>query len=242
MNIISKRGNLPNHVAIIMDGNGRWAKAKGLKRRLGHQEGAKRIREIILTSKELNITYLTLFAFSTENWNRPKSEISGLMEILSAAVKKEIKDLSKLKVKIKIIGDITRFPKNIQNKLENIVKQTSEYNSLTVTLALGYGSKQELLNATKKIAHEVLNGKLKPGDLTENHLNHYLYDPDLPSVDLLIRTGGEYRISNFLLWQSAYAEFFFSKILWPEFYKEGFYEAIISYQKRERRFGAIHSE
>ena len=229
--------NLPKHLAIIMDGNGRWAKQKGLLRAFGHENGTKSVRNTVETCAKLGIENLTLYAFSTENWNRPKLEVDTLMKLLVHSLKNELKTLQNNNIKLNSIGNIDMLPKSIQKELGEVIEKTKNNSRMTLTLALSYGSREELINAVKKISEKVKNNIISIEALDESIINQHLYTHNLPDVDLLIRTSGEHRISNFLLWQIAYAELFFIDVLWPDFTDENLYEAIISYQKRERRFG-----
>jgi undecaprenyl diphosphate synthase len=229
--------NLPKHLAIIMDGNGRWAKQQGLLRALGHESGTKSVKENITTCAKLGIEYLTLYAFSTENWNRPKLEIETLMKILIRSLKKELKTLQENNIKLNAIGNLEKLPKSAQDELLDVIDKTKANNRMTLTLALSYGSREELINAVRNISDKVKNNIISVESIDDSIINEHLYTQNLPEVDLLIRTSGEHRISNFLLWQIAYAELYFTDILWPDFKEQDLYEAIISYQKRERRFG-----
>ena len=229
--------NLPKHLAIIMDGNGRWAKQKGMLRAFGHENGTKSVKTTVETCAKLGIENLTLYAFSTENWNRPKLEVDTLMKLLINSLKKELDTLVKNNIKLNSIGNIDNLPKSVQKELLEVIEKTKENNRMTLTLALSYGSREEILNAVKKIADKVKNNIISTNSIDESIFNNHLYTQDLPDVDLVIRTSGEHRISNFLLWQIAYAEFYFTDVLWPDFSEDNLYEAIISYQKRERRFG-----
>ncbi len=228
---------LPKHVAIIMDGNGRWAKQKGLLRSIGHENGTKSVRETVEASAELGIENLTLYAFSTENWNRPKLEVQTLMKLLVSSLKKEIKTLQKNNIRLAAIGCLESLPKKAHKELLEVIEKTKDNKRMCLTLALSYGSREELLNTVKEISLKVKNNIISPENIDESVINEHLYTRNLPDVDLLIRTSGEQRISNFLLWQIAYAEFYFTQVLWPDFTKQNLYEAIIEYQKRERRFG-----
>ncbi|QRM89118.1 isoprenyl transferase [Lacinutrix sp. WUR7] len=228
---------LPKHLAIIMDGNGRWAKQKGMLRAFGHENGTKSVRETVEATAELGIENLTLYAFSTENWNRPKLEVQTLMKLLVSALKKEIKTLQKNNIKLSAIGNLSDLPAKAHRELLEVIDKTKTNNRMTLTLALSYGSREEILNTVKKIAIKVKNNIISPENIDESFINEHLYTQNLPDVDLLIRTSGEQRISNFLLWQIAYAELYFTETLWPDFTKQNLYEAIIEYQKRERRFG-----
>ena len=228
---------LPNHIAIIMDGNGRWAKSKGLLRNIGHQNGAKTVKEVVETCAKINVKYLTLYAFSTENWNRPKLEVELLMKLLISSLKKEVKTLQKNNIKLSTIGNLNSLPTKVAKELKDVIEKTKDNNRLTLTLALSYGSREELIKTVKEISLKVKNNLISPENIDKLVINNHLYDHYLPDVDLLIRTSGEQRISNFLLWEIAYAELFFSDILWPDFNKENLFEAILNYQNRERRFG-----
>ncbi|MCM0664756.1 MULTISPECIES: isoprenyl transferase [Flavobacterium] len=229
--------NLPKHLAIIMDGNGRWAKQQGFLRAFGHENGTKSVKEIIKTSAKLGIEYLTLYAFSTENWNRPKLEVQALMKILINSLKKELVTLQENNIRLNAIGNLDKLPKTAQKELLDVMEKTKNNTRLTLTLALSYGSREELVNAIKSISDKVKNNIISIDTIDDSIINEHLYTQNLPDVDLLIRTSGEHRISNFLLWQIAYAELYFTNVLWPDFKDQDLYEAIISYQKRERRFG-----
>ena len=229
--------NLPKHLAIIMDGNGRWAKQKGLLRAFGHENGTKSVRVTVETSAKLGISNLTLFAFSTENWSRPKLEVDLLMELLINSLKNELKTLQENDIRLNSIGNLDLLPKSAQKKLQEVIETTKSNSRMVLTLALSYGSREELINAVKNISNKVKNNIISIDNIDESIINQHLYTRDLPEVDLLIRTSGEHRISNFLLWQIAYSELYFTDVLWPDFKEDDLYEAIISYQKRERRFG-----
>ena len=231
------KDNLPKHLAIIMDGNGRWAKQKGLLRTLGHESGTKSVKSTVETCAKLGIENLTLYAFSTENWNRPKLEVDTLMKLLVRSLKKELKSLQKNNIQLNSIGNLSKLPESILKELNDVIDKTKDNTRMTLTLALSYGSREELLNVVKNIGYKVKNNIISIDTIDESIINQHLYTHNLPDVDLLIRTSGEHRISNFLLWQIAYAELFFTDVLWPDFTDENLYEAIISYQKRERRFG-----
>jgi len=228
---------LPNHIAIIMDGNGRWAKQKGLVRVIGHENGTKSVRETVEASAELGIKNLTLYAFSTENWNRPKLEVQTLMKLLVKSLKKEIKTLQDNNIKLAAIGCLKDLPKKAQQELQDVIDRTKHNTNMTLTLALSYGSREEIVNVIKELSLKVKNNIISHESIDESIINKHLYTQNLPDVDLLIRTSGEQRISNFMLWQIAYAELYFTDILWPDFKKENLHEAIIDYQNRERRFG-----
>ncbi|WP_409417451.1 isoprenyl transferase [Flavobacterium sp. PS2] len=229
--------NLPRHLAIIMDGNGRWAKQQGFLRAFGHENGTKSVKETIESCAKLGIEYLTLYAFSTENWNRPKLEIETLMKILINSLKKELGTLQKNDIKLNAIGNLEKLPQSAQKELLDVIDKTKNNTRLTLTLALSYGSREELVNAVRIISNKVKNNIISIDAIDDSIINEHLYTQNLPDVDLLIRTSGEHRISNFLLWQIAYAELYFTNVLWPDFKEKDLYEAIISYQKRERRFG-----
>lgn len=229
--------NLPKHLAIIMDGNGRWAKQKGLLRALGHENGTKSVRVTVESCAKLGIENLTLYAFSTENWNRPKLEVDTLMKLLINSLKKELKTLTENRIRLHAIGNLDLLPKSAQKELLEVIETTKNNSRMTLTLALSYGSREEIISAVKQISDKVKNNIISIDSIDESIINQHLYTQNLPEVDLLIRTSGEHRISNFLLWQIAYAELYFTPILWPDFKEEDLYEAIISYQKRERRFG-----
>ncbi|HQG57064.1 MAG TPA: isoprenyl transferase [Bacteroidales bacterium] len=228
---------LPLHVAIIMDGNGRWAKQRGLERNIGHQEGVKAVREVIECAAELGMKYLTLYTFSKENWSRPDKEVAALMDLMAQALNNETENLVKNNIRLRVIGDIDRLDTNIRKKLLETVELTSKLDGLNLIVALSYSSRWEIFQAAKKFAEDYFNGKISPTLDDENIFGNYLLTAGIPDPELMIRTSGEMRISNFLLWQMAYTELYFTDILWPDFRKEHFYEAIIDYQKRERRFG-----
>jgi undecaprenyl diphosphate synthase len=229
--------NTPNHVAIIMDGNGRWAKLKGKSRLFGHKNGIKSVQKIVEYATKIEIKNLTLYAFSTENWNRPKKEVKTLMNILINTLRKEINKMVENNVQFKCIGDISQLPYSVIKELEETIKKTSKNDGLVLTLALNYGFKKELIYAIKNLAVKVKKNLISIDNIDEKVINSHLYSGDLPSVDLLIRTSGEQRISNFLLWQVSYAELFFSEVFWPDFDENHFEKAIKNYIKRERRFG-----
>ncbi len=233
--ITSKR--LPKHIAIIMDGNGRWAKQKNKPRAFGHKNGVKSVRDVIEGCAEIGVEYLTLYAFSTENWNRPKLEVRTLMSLLVNSLKKELKTLQDNNIKLSMIGDLSMMPSRAQKELQDVMEKTKNNTRLTLTLALSYGSRDEIVNVIKKISEKVVKNELQIEEISENIINNHLYTFSLPDVDLMIRTSGEQRISNFLLWQSAYAELYFSKVLWPDFRRDHLFEAVRNYQNRERRFG-----
>ena len=228
---------LPKHLAIIMDGNGRWAKQQGLLRALGHENGTKSVRVVVEACAELNISFLTLYAFSTENWNRPKREVELLMKLLVSSLKKEIKTLQDNEIKLTAIGNLDTLPKKVYKELLEVIDKTKDNTNMTLTLALSYGSREELVKTVKEISLKVKNNLISRDAIDESVINNHLYTRNLPDVDLLIRTSGEQRISNFLLWQLAYAELYFTDTLWPDFTKTHLIEALLNYQNRERRFG-----
>jgi len=228
---------LPQHIAIIMDGNGRWAKKKGFYRVIGHENGTKAVRQITEACAEINVPYLTLYAFSTENWNRPKMEVEMLMKLLVNSLKKEIETLQKNDIRLNAIGNLKALPKKAQEELQFVIDKTAANSRMTLTLALSYGSREEITKTIQQISLKVKNNLFSPSEIDEALINRHLYTGDLPDVDLLIRTSGEQRISNFLLWQIAYAELYFTDTLWPDYTKDHLFEAILNYQNRERRFG-----
>jgi len=228
---------LPNHIAIIMDGNGRWAKKRGLARAFGHENGAKAVRQVVEGCAELGVKNLTLYAFSTENWKRPKFEIQTLMRLLISSLKKEIKTLHDNNIKLCTIGNLDNLPSKVHKELLAVMEKTKQNTRMTLTIALSYGSREELVSVFKELAFKVKNNIISIENIDDSIINEHLYTRNLPDVDLLIRTSGEQRISNFLLWQIAYAELYFTNTLWPDFTKEDLNYAIIEYQKRERRFG-----
>ncbi len=229
--------NLPKHLAIIMDGNGRWAKQQGFMRAFGHENGTKSVRLTVESCAKLGIENLTLYAFSTENWNRPKLEVDTLMKLLINSLKNELSTLTQNNIRLQSIGNLDLLPKSAQKELKSVIDKTKNNTRMTLTLALSYGAREELLHAIKAISTKVKNNIISTEAIDESIINEHLYTHNLPDVDLLIRTSGEHRISNFLLWQIAYAELYFTDVLWPDFKEEDLYEAILSYQKRERRFG-----
>ncbi len=228
---------LPSHIAIIMDGNGRWAKEKGMPRVFGHRNGVKSVREATESAAELGIKYLTLYAFSTENWNRPETEVNALMSLLVETIKKEIKTLNENKIRLQAIGDLSKLPSKSREALLWAINETETNDRMTLILALNYSARWELVEAARIIASKVQGGELEPSQINDTVFASSLSTKDIPDPELLIRTSGENRISNFLLWQIAYAELYFTPTLWPDFRKENLYEAIVDFQKRERRFG-----
>ena len=231
------KNEIPQHLAIIMDGNGRWAKNKGKNRLFGHTKGVKAVQEVVEECAVLKIKYLTLYAFSTENWNRPKLEVQTLMRLLISSLKKEIKTLHDNNIRLCTIGNLNTLPSRVYKELVDVMEKTKLNTRMTLTIALSYGSREELISTIKEISIKVKNNIISPENIDESIINEHLYTRNLPDVDLLVRTSGEQRISNFLLWQIAYAELYFTNTLWPDFSKEDLYHAIIEYQKRERRFG-----
>lgn len=233
---------LPRHIAIIMDGNGRWAKEKGEDRLFGHFHGVESVRNIVEGCAELGIEYLTLYAFSTENWDRPEYEVIGLMELLVGTIRKEVESLNKNNIRLHVIGDMNMLPIYARNELEEALDMTTHNTGLNLVMALSYSGRWELLHAVKTIAYEVSKGRLAIENINQSTLQNYLTTSKFPDPELMIRTSGEYRISNFLLYQLAYAELYFTPVRWPEFRKENLYEALIDYQQRERRFGKISEQ
>lgn len=230
--------NVPRHVAIIMDGNGRWAKKQGfLTRMRGHEIGVEALRNIATASAEIGIEYLTVYAFSTENWNRPKAEVGALMQLLVSTLGKELDTLQKNDIRLSAIGRIEDLPKNCHKELTEVMEATSGNKRMTLTLALNYSAKTEIVRAVQRISDRVASGEIKSEDIDELVIDQHMFTADIPHPDLLIRTSGEYRISNYLLWQIAYSELYFTPVLWPDFKKEDLYDAIRNYQTRERRFG-----
>ena len=232
-------GNVPQHIAIIMDGNGRWAKQKNLPRTMGHKAGVETIREIVKECNRIGVKYLTLYAFSTENWKRPQEEISTLMKLLIEYLNKEVDDLHKNNVVVNHIGDISKLPQACQSDLVHAYNKTKNNTGVTMNLALNYGGRDEILSAVKKLIREYDNGKLGIADINEQNFSNHLYTAGMPDPDLIIRPSGEKRVSNFLLWQCAYSEFWYSNIYWPDFTVEDLHKAIDEFQKRDRRFGGV---
>ena len=228
---------VPQHIAIIMDGNGRWAKQQGENRIYGHYEGVNSVRDVVEAAGEVGVKFMTLYAFSTENWNRPKEEVDALMELLVSTISAETPQLNKKNVRLQAIGNLNSLPPKCLQELNESIELTSSNTGLTLVLALSYSSKWELVNAVKQIASDAKSGKVNIDEITEQHIEKYLCTTHIPDPELMIRTSGEHRISNFLLWQLAYAEFYFTEKLWPDFRKEDLFEAILNFQHRERRFG-----
>jgi undecaprenyl diphosphate synthase len=244
MSLIEKidKEHLPRHIAIIMDGNGRWATAKGKDRSFGHQEGVIAVRKTVEAATTVGLKYLTVYTFSNENWNRPQEEIIALMELLVTAIHRETPDLIKNNVRLLAIGNLGRLPKKAYTTLKECIKRTSDSTGTTLILALSYSSRWEITEAVKQIVRDVSDKKIKLSEINETIVSNYLVTKDIPDPDLLVRTGGEKRISNFLLWQMSYSEFYFTDIYWPDFREEELYEAILYYQQRERRFGKISEQ
>jgi undecaprenyl diphosphate synthase len=236
---VEAKANLPTHVAIIMDGNGRWAKQRGLPRVEGHRQGAESVKAVVKAAGELGIKFITLYAFSVENWNRPKDEVDTLMKYLLRFLKRELGEMNKNNIRLQAIGQLWRLPENIQDQLRKTTQATAKNNGITLTLALSYGGRTEIVDAVRQIAHEVKAGKLDAGEINEQVIAHHLYTHGTPDPDLLIRTSGEMRVSNFLLWQISYAEFVITKTLWPDFGKREFYAALEEYSQRQRRYGGV---
>lgn len=237
-----KTDRLPKHIAIIMDGNGRWAKEKGKDRLFGHFSGVESVRNIVEGCAELGIQYLTLYAFSTENWDRPKDEVTGLMELLVQTIRQEVPTLNKNNIRLYVIGNTDLLPEAAQNELNEACEETQKNTGMTLIMALSYSSRWEIINAVRKIGVEVEQGNLKAEEITDEIFNKHLCTSIFPDPELMIRTSGEYRISNFLLYQLAYSELYFTETLWPDFRKENLYDALLDYQSRERRFGKISEQ
>ena len=233
---------IPRHIAIIMDGNGRWANEKGQERLFGHSSGVKSVREAIKTAIELGVSYITLYAFSIENWNRPKQEVDGLMDLFISSIANEIEEFNENGVRLLTIGDINNLPENCMLSIKDAESRTSENSKLTLILAVNYSSKWEITQAVRTITESVNNNELAITEITENLIQRHLSTNSIPDPELLIRTSGEYRISNFLLWQIAYTELYFTEILWPDFRRNDFIQAVIEYQNRERRFGLLSTQ
>ncbi|WP_240503482.1 isoprenyl transferase [Natranaerobius trueperi] len=230
---------VPKHIAIIMDGNGRWAKAKGLPRVAGHRQGVEAIKRVSEICQELGVQYLTLFAFSTENWKRPKSEVDFLMSLPQEYLKRELNNLKKNNIKITVMGDLHSLPSKTREVVENGIEETRNNTSLNMNFALNYGGRKEIIDTCRKLAKKVADKEIDVSDITEEFFSNYLYSPHIPDPDLLVRTSGELRISNFLLWELAYSEFWFDDVLWPDFQKESLLQAVLDYQNRKRRFGKV---
>ncbi len=233
---------LPKHIAIIMDGNGRWAQEKGHDRLFGHLHGVESVRDIVEGCAEIGVNFLTLYAFSTENWDRPEYEVLGLMELLVDTIKKEVPTLNKNNIKLHVIGATHMMPESAQSELQEAIDKTSHNTGLNLVMALSYSSRWEIIQATQNIAKDIKSGKLQPEEINQSTYNQYLTTAHIPDPELMIRTSGEHRISNFLLYQMAYTELYFTEVLWPDFRKENLYEAIVNFQQRERRFGKTSSQ
>ena len=236
---LKSSGSIPNHIAIIMDGNGRWAKDKGNIRLFGHKEGVESVRDITESCAQLGVNHLTLYAFSTENWNRPSDEVNGLMKLLVNSLKKEADRLHDNNIKLTSIGQIARLPNSCQNQLQEVIELTKDNDRLELCLALSYSGRWDITEAVKKVAQDVADGKVSPDEVSDELIGSYLSTADIPDPDLIIRTSGEYRISNFLLWQLAYSELYITKTYWPDFRRKELYQAIFSYQERDRRYGNV---
>lgn len=233
---------LPQHVAIIMDGNGRWAKSRGLSRIRGHYVGAESVRVVVRTARQLDIRYLTLYAFSEENWQRPRSEIQALMTLLKRYLRQELPEMVENDIAFRVIGDVRQLPFGVQKEIASTVAATARNQRLTLSLALSYGGRSEIVQAVRAVAKDLRAGRLTTAELSPELFSRYLYTADMPDPDLLIRTSGEFRLSNFLLWQSAYTELYFTETLWPDFRETEFLHALLDYQRRERRFGMVHEQ
>lgn len=239
---LKNSGEIPVHIAIIMDGNGRWAKKRGLPRVAGHKRGVDTVKDIVKACAQIGVKYLTLYTFSTENWKRPKEEVSTLMRLLLRSLKKEAQELHENDIRLQTIGDINALPEEVQKELQESIKRTAGNKKMTLNLALSYSGRWELVNAVKKIAAMAANGEITENDVSEENFSQFLTTKDIPDPDLLIRTSGEFRVSNFLLWQIAYTEFFITDVYWPEFDRKHLYEAVKNFQKRERRFGKVSEQ
>lgn len=238
----NSKTNIPQHVAVIMDGNGRWAKKQGMMRILGHKHAIKAVRDTVEAAAEMGVKYLTLYAFSTENWNRPAAEVKALMELLVTTILDETPTLQKNKIRLQTIGDVNSLPEASLKSLNKAMDDTAHNTHMTLVLALSYSSKWEMVQAIKNIGFQIQEGSIKPEEITEQTISSHLQTSAMPDPELIIRTSGEHRISNFLLWQGAYSEFYFTETLWPDFRKADFAEAIKSYQQRERRFGLVSEQ
>lgn len=236
------KSRLPRHIAIIMDGNGRWARKRGLERTEGHREGLEALRRVMRAIKEVGVEYVTVYAFSTENWNRPQAEVDTLMSLIAYGLKSEEQNMIEMGARLQFIGDVSRMPADALRITNEVIESTKNGKNYTLTVAFNYGSRNEITRATRAIAEKVAKGELKPDDITEQVINNHLDTRNYPDPDLLIRTGGEERISNYLLWQAAYAELYFTPIFWPDFGKEEIFDAIVDFQNRERRFGKTSAQ
>jgi undecaprenyl diphosphate synthase len=244
MDLLSKidLNNTPEHIAIIMDGNGRWAKKQGHMRLYGHNIGVESVREVLKAAKELKVKFLTLYAFSTENWNRPKEEVDGLMDLLVRTIASEVQELHDSGVSLKAIGDLEGLPNDCNVELQQAIEKTKNNTDINLVLALNYSSRWEMTEASRRIAQDFKDGKINSEDITDELISSYLTTKNIPDPELLIRTSGEYRLSNFLLWQIAYCELHFTPILWPDFTRDDLYKAVLDYQSRERRFGMVSEQ
>jgi undecaprenyl diphosphate synthase len=234
--------NIPQHIAVIMDGNGRWAQQQGHERLYGHNYGVESVREVLKGAKELKVKFLTLYAFSTENWSRPKEEVDGLMDLMVRTIANEVDELNEKGIRLMTIGDTEGLPEGCRNELKNAIAKTAHNTETSLILALNYSARWEILNATKLIAEKVKNGEIESSSINDELFNKSLTTNGIPDPELLIRTSGEHRVSNFLLWQIAYSEFYFTDVLWPDFKKEDLFKAVLNYQSRERRFGLISDQ
>ena len=239
---VRELGDVPKHIAIIMDGNGRWAKMNSLPRAAGHKEGINSVREIVRVCGEIDVSFLTLYTFSSENWNRPETEVSAIMKLLFSTIRKEIDNLDKNNVRLTTIGNLNDLPKETRKNIKNGISQTRDNTGLNLILALSYGSRQELIRAIRRIGNRIESSQIKSNDITDDVLESELYSAGVPDPDLVIRTGGEYRLSNFLLWQAAYSELLITEKHWPEFRENELLNGIIDYQNRQRRFGQIDEQ
>jgi undecaprenyl diphosphate synthase len=239
---VKAKGNIPQHIALIMDGNGRWAKKRSMPRVAGHQRGVESVRQVVQTCVGLGVKVLTLYTFSTENWNRPKDEVSTLMRLFVRSLKNETDDLNSNNIRLTTIGDITSLPNIVQDELKAALEKTAQNSKMILNLALSYSGRWELVEAVKDISEQVISGKIKPSEITEDTISQHLSTAGMLEPDLLIRSGGEFRISNFLLWQIAYSEIFISDVLWPDFRCKHLLDAIKDFQKRERRFGLVSEQ
>lgn len=237
MGAFLEKHQIPNHVAIIMDGNGRWASRRGLGRIEGHKRGKDAVKSIVEASRELGLSYLTLYAFSTQNWYRPREEVKALMALLNRYLRTELRRMMNYNIRLRVIGDLERLPRNVRKSLMEVIDATEDNTGLTVVLAVSYGAREEIVAGVRSLAKRVECGQLKPDEIDEKTIEEVLWTRDIPPPDLLIRTSGEFRVSNFMLWQLAYTEIFVTETLWPDFDREEFLRALLDYQSRERRFG-----
>ncbi len=237
MSVVIEKDRLPRHVAVIMDGNGRWAQRRGLSRLEGHRRGKEAVRNIVDTSREIGLSYLTLYAFSSENWQRPAQEVRALMGLLNRYLRTELRRMMRYNIRLQSVGDLERLPANVRKSLLDVIAATKDNTGLTVVLAISYGAREEIVAAVQALAEAVRTGQLDPQDIDEQTIGNMLWTADIPDPDLLIRTSGEFRISNFLLWQMAYTELYVTETLWPDFDRNAFLQALAEYQSRDRRFG-----